>query len=141
MCDYSLEHRESREAVVGEELTTKNFSNSPNSPTRGFSAPENPEMAVCLLPGTELKFEKPIRIEGLWGLLLPFTEPDSYLARFRQINLESAYKHHDAIELETGRIILLNDLRGDQKAIVLQLPAFGYPARAQSRDSEVTVLA
>jgi hypothetical protein len=119
MCDYSLEHHESRAACLGDELVTKKFS---NSPSRGFCAPAAPSVAVCLLPGTELKFKKPIRLAGLMGLLVPFFETDCYLARFRRINLESEYRRHDALELENGRFILLNDLRRGQHATVLQLP-------------------
>ena len=47
MCDYSLESVQSRPAKVGDRLTTRLFRTS----TRGFSAPENKYVAVCLLPG------------------------------------------------------------------------------------------
>ena len=52
MCDYSLETIQSRSAKVGDRLTTHLF----KTRTRGFSAPENRDVAVCLLPGTELSF-------------------------------------------------------------------------------------
>jgi hypothetical protein len=51
MCDYSLHQVASRPAKVGDELITTRFD---RSITRGFSAPGQPDVAVCLLPGTEL---------------------------------------------------------------------------------------
>src|SRR6266567_1120690 len=45
------------------------------------------------------------------------------LARFRQINLEQASVHHDALEFPNGKIILLARLCEGQQATVLQLPA------------------
>jgi hypothetical protein len=54
MCDYSLHNVRSRPAKAGDKLTTRNFDTS----TRGFSAPEDANMAVCVLPGTELAFKR-----------------------------------------------------------------------------------
>jgi hypothetical protein len=45
------------------------------------------------------------------------------LARFRQINLDNAATHHDALEFPDGQVILLTRLREGQHATVLQLPA------------------
>jgi hypothetical protein len=56
MCDYSLTFFQSRPAVVGETLTTANFGTG----TSGFHGAEDKNVAVCLLPGTELAFEKPV---------------------------------------------------------------------------------
>ena len=52
MCDFSLHHVNSRPAKVGDRLTTHDF----RTGTRGFAASEDANMAVCLLPGTELSF-------------------------------------------------------------------------------------
>ena len=52
MCDYSLQNVKIRPAKVGDKLFTRRFS----SGTGGFSAPEDINVAVCLLPGTELSF-------------------------------------------------------------------------------------
>ena len=52
MCDYSLHNVESRPAKVGDKLTTHHFKTG----TTGFAAPEDANMAVCVLPGTELAF-------------------------------------------------------------------------------------
>ena len=53
MCDYSLDLVASRPAKVGDELVTTQFK---NSITRGFAAIGEPNVAVCLLPGTALEF-------------------------------------------------------------------------------------
>ena len=55
MCDYSLHSVASRPARVGDKLLTTKFS---NSVTRGFAAVGEPNVAVCLLPGTEIAFDK-----------------------------------------------------------------------------------
>ena len=55
MCDYSLHAVASRPAKFGDQLTTTTF---PNTVTRGFCALEERHVAVCLLPGTEIAFEK-----------------------------------------------------------------------------------
>jgi len=52
MCDCSLQNVKSRSAAVGDKLVTHNS----GSRTRGFAAPERPDVAVCLLPGTEIAF-------------------------------------------------------------------------------------
>ena len=58
MCDFSLQSARSRSAKVGDKLTTRNFGTG----TRGFAAPEDPTVAVCLLPGTELAFSRDVAL-------------------------------------------------------------------------------
>ena len=60
MCDYSLQGVASRPAAVGDKLVTRNFGTG----TRGFSAPEDRNTAVCLLPGTEIAFAAEVAIES-----------------------------------------------------------------------------
>ena len=60
MCDYSLHGVASRRAKVGDRLVTKRFW---NTTTRGFSAIEEPTLAVCRLPGTEVGFETEVQRE------------------------------------------------------------------------------
>jgi hypothetical protein len=50
MCDYSLHHVNSRPAKIGDRLTTRNFGLG----TREFAASEDTNLAICVLPGTEL---------------------------------------------------------------------------------------
>jgi hypothetical protein len=57
MCDYSLELA-SRPAKVGDKLVSTSF---PHTVTRGFASVDEPNVAVCLLPGTELAFDKEVR--------------------------------------------------------------------------------
>ena len=116
MCDFSLHAVRSRPAKVGDKLTTRLF----NSGTRGFSAPEDEGMAVCLLPGTELSFTEAVRRSPRW----PWnTNVINYkTAIFRQINKEVQHTHHDALEFPTGQIVLLTLLEEGQQATVLQLP-------------------
>lgn len=127
MCDYSLENQISRAAEVGDKLVTSSF---PMTPTRGFCAVNEPGVAVCLLPGTELAFEHPVRYNGLIGVFMNFVRAklgykmsEASLARFRQVELNNPHTHHDAIELADGRIIKLTLLQEGQRARVIQLPA------------------
>ena len=61
MCDYSLNFVASRPARVGDRLISSRFR---ASPTRGFAAIGEPEVAVCLLPGTEVAFERDVECDG-----------------------------------------------------------------------------
>jgi hypothetical protein len=49
MCDYSLHNVKTRPAKVSDKPATRNF----GAGTRGFSALEDHNVAVCVLPGTE----------------------------------------------------------------------------------------
>ena len=60
MCDYSLENVLSRPAAVADRLVTTTF---PNTITRGFAAVDDVHTAVCLRPGTELAFERPVEYD------------------------------------------------------------------------------
>ncbi len=135
MCDYSLDFVASRPAKVGDKLVTTKFK---NSVTRGFAAVEELTVAVCVLPGTEIAFEQEVEY---CHSLLPNQKVAERLARFRQINLEQASVHHDALEFPNGKIILLARLCEGQHATVLQLPASPRAtneAEQQKRGSLVT---
>jgi hypothetical protein len=118
MCDYSLEHLASRPAKVGDKLVSTKF---PNSITRGFSAVGEPNVAVCLMPGTELAFEQEVSCVHALGLLPSRKIPDK-VARFREINLQNPHDHHDALEFSGGQLVLVTRLCEGQTATVLQLP-------------------
>ena len=47
----------------------------------------------------------------------------SQVARFRRVNEDRKFVHHDALELPSGKVVLLTRLLGGQRATVLQLPA------------------
>jgi hypothetical protein len=119
MCDYSLENIATRTARIGEKLVSTQF---PSSLTRGFAAIGEPDVAVCLLPGTELAFDRDVECDHPLGLYEKRKLREK-VARFRQINLHSPYEHHDALEFPSGKVILLTRLSIGQFATVLQLPA------------------
>jgi hypothetical protein len=118
MCDYSLKDVKSRPAAVGDELVTHYF----RTGTRGFVAPSNPEMAVCLLPGTEIAFPHGLHITHRNFFGWPRRRVSYATAIFRQINKQSPNTHHDAIEFPDGHTVLLTNLPDGQIATVLQLP-------------------
>ncbi|HET9902833.1 MAG TPA: hypothetical protein VFQ27_03935 [Xanthobacteraceae bacterium] len=119
MCDYSLENVASRPAKVGDRLVTTSFH---NSITRGFAAVDEPNVAVCLMPGTEIAFDRTVLCEPALSIFGNHDLRQS-VARFRQVNLNQEHAHHDALEFPDGQIVLLTRLREGQYATVLQLPA------------------
>jgi hypothetical protein len=149
MCDYSLENRVSRPAVVGEKLITTNF----GSGTGGFAAVDDTPashggrtsdmVAVCLLPGTELAFDGPVRTKAWYqyieayhwasdAVFHPEQEIEHKVARFTKINVEAKSRHHDGLEFP-DRIgvapVLLTNLVPGQVATVLQMPVDEEAAR------------
>jgi len=124
MCDYSLHHVRSRPAKVGDKLTTRDF----NLGTRGFAASEDMNVAVCVLPGTELSFEREVTCVPRmmrWGA----KTINHTTAIFRQINKGWQTAHHDALEFPDGQVVLLTLLTEGQRATVLQLPATGVETK------------
>ena len=63
MCDYSLHAVASRPAQVGETLITTTFR---GTSTRGFASENDPAVAVCMLPGTELAFADDVKYDNRW---------------------------------------------------------------------------
>ena len=138
MCDYSLHLVASRPATVGDKLVTTALN---DSLTRGFAAVGEPHVAVCLLPGTEVAFEREVERERVFKLFRNQKFIKEKVARFRQINLEQPHVHHDALEFPDGQVVLLTRLREGQHATVLQLPASPRAtneAEQQKRSSLVT---
>ena len=119
MCDYSLHHVATRPAKIEDRLVTTKFH---NSITRGFAAVGDPRVAVCLLPGTELAFDRDVECEPALAIF-PTKKIGQKVARFRQINLDQPTVHHDALEFPDGQIVLLTALCSGQHATVLQMPA------------------
>jgi hypothetical protein len=127
MCDYSLQHLASRPAKVGDKLVSTKFT---HSLTGGFCAVGEPNVAVCLLPGTELAFEREIECEAGFRILPP-RKLGAKVARFRRVNEAQPSMHHDALELPGGKVVLVTYLREGQRATVLQLPVGERPHRAE----------
>jgi hypothetical protein len=119
MCDYSLTNVRSRPAKVGDTLICHNFGTG----TRGFCALNEPGVAVCVLPGTELAFAGDVQCDAIGLLPWRKTVVGQRTAIFRQVNRERLAAHHDALEFPDGRVVLLTLLREGQEATVLQLPA------------------
>ena len=125
MCDYSLHAVATRPAEVAETLVSTRFQ---STTTRGFASPDNPQVAVCLRPGTEIAFEHDVQTDGMM-----FRKNIGVrLARFRQIDLHKRFQHHDALEFSNGAIVLVTNLTAGQRATVLQLPASPNEERPQA---------
>jgi len=127
MCDYSLHHVATRPARIEDKLVATKF---PNSITRGFAAVGEPNVAVCLLPGTEIAFDQNVECEPSFGIS-PNKKIGERLARFRQINMDNPVAHHDALEFPDGQVVLVTRLCQRQRATVLQLPIAAQPAAAE----------
>ena len=80
-------------------------------------------VAVCVLPGTELSFADEVRCLPTGLVAWRDKVIEHKTAIFRQINKDKVATHHDALEFPDGRIVLLTTLCGGQQATVLQLPA------------------
>jgi hypothetical protein len=120
MCDFSLQHAKSRPAVVADKLVSHNFGRG----TVGFKAVDDPvgeATAVCLLPGTELAFDKPVKLR--WCAEETKSLEAFTTAIFRQRDQDKPSVHHDVLEMPDGQQILLTSLEEGQTATVLQLPA------------------
>ena len=123
ICDYSLQHVKSRAANVGDKLTVKDFGRG----TRGFAdvsetdIPGDQAVAVCVLPGTEIAFEKPVQMQKYYSC--DGSDVQDTVARFRQIDKETELTHHDALEFGNGKFVKLTYLVTGQTCTILQLPA------------------
>ena len=121
MCDFSLQHAKSRPAVVADKLVSHNFGRG----TIGFKSVDDPvgdATAVCILPGTELGFDKAIKLRWSYNEGKRF-EGQFTTAIFRQRDKDKPNVHHDVLEMPDGEQVLLTHLEEDQNATVLQLPA------------------
>ena len=131
MCDYSIENCKSRDARVGDRLVSGRIRTTDGSWTRskGFYAKGDDSTAICLRPGTELAFE------GVWWWLAAVKESSNFsTAIFREVNVDNAIAHHDALESPDGRIIKVAWLTPGQTAVVLQLPATQIQKQAHAEE-------
>lgn len=141
MCDYSLMHVRSRAAKVGDKLTSGRIKGDPiqtdSWATKGLFDAREPEVAVCLLPGTEVSFsDAPVTFLGI-----PVWRSKQATATFRQINKERECTHHDAFEFKSGEVRLVNDLKPGQKVRVLQLPAAPKTEREAAEQKRLDIVA
>jgi len=132
MCDYSLEFVASRPAKVGDRLVSTQFR---NSITRGLAAIAEPHVAVCLLPGTELAFEKDVEHEPAFHVFRGSKKVRAKVAQFRRVSPNHPRAPHDALEFPSGEIVLVTRLCPGQVATVLQLPALPH-IRSQAEENK-----
>jgi len=135
MCDYSLHLVASRPAKVGDKLVTTDFA---NSITRGFAGIGEPEVAVCLLPGTELVFDSDLQYHRALNLFGK-ARVNHRVARFRQINVNDPHVHHDALEFPDGQIVKVTRLVAGQTATVLQLPVSTLDHKTAPQETARTI--
>jgi len=134
MCDYSLHLIASRPAKVADRLVSTDFV---KSITRGFTEIGEPDVAVCLLPGTELAFDNDVQFDRAFSMF-GRARIAHRVARFRQINMDDPHVHHDALEFPGGQIVLVTRLVPGQSATVLQLPAAQDRTRAKEPQTAQT---
>jgi hypothetical protein len=139
MCDYSLHSVASRPAKVGDKLVSTQFN---NLFTRGFAAVGEPHVAVCLLPGTEVAFEKEAEYERSLGIFPNWMrgKVGHKVARFRQVKMDNPHTHHDALEFPDGTLVRVHALREGQHATVLQLPVALRTAEEAKEQGRVSVV-
>ena len=141
MCDYSLHHVASRPAKVRDKLVTTELA---RSSARGFAAigelgaklvihDSPPQVAVCLLPGTELAFDDDVLYDRAFSLFGK-ARVHHKVARFREIDGNDPHVHYDALEFPNGQVLKLRQLVAGQTATVLQLPvATRHPDHVETR--------
>lgn len=165
MCDYSLESYVSRSAKVGERLRTYTFPSLSagmvgtyeGSPTllaqamrmlKAIGGDWDFGCAVCLQPGTELMFSKPIEFSHCrtaWGshhTAAKFVQLECvggpaliYLIDGREV------RERDAIELPDGSRYLFRDLAPAQICTVVQLPRAADEHDVKARiDDDISAL-
>ena len=135
MCDYSLENVASRPAAVADRLVTTTF---PNTITRGFAAADDINTAVCLMPGTELAFDR--EVEYHHPVTHARTRAVALTARFRELDRDNPYAHHDALEFSDGLIVPLTRLVSGQRASVLQFRPSGGGGEGGGRAAGAEIL-
>jgi hypothetical protein len=117
MCDYSLHAVATRPAKAGETLITATFR---GTSTRGFASEDEPEVAVCLLAGTELAFAENVKYDSRW---IWTRRANFRVGKLGEIDRHLPDRHHDTIEFPDGSHVLVTLLCEGQRASVLQLPA------------------
>lgn len=134
MCDYSLHLVASRPAKVADRLVSTDFV---TSITRGFTAIGQPDVAVCLLPGTELAFDDDVQFDRAFSMF-GRARAHHRVARFRQVNMDDPHVHHDALEFPGGQIVMVTRLVPGQTATVLQLPAAPHARDGDKTQADAT---
>jgi hypothetical protein len=127
MCDYSLHAVATRPAKVGETLVTTTFR---GTSTRGFASESDPNVAVCMMPGTELAFAQDVKYDNRWIWTRTI---NSRVGKFGKVDPHIPDRHHDAVEFPDGNYVLVTQLCEGQRAVVLQLPVTAQPVSAPTQ--------
>jgi hypothetical protein len=130
MCDYSLQFVASRPAKTGDRLVSARFA---NSTTHGLASVGEPNVAVCLAPGTEVAFEGDVRYHRTFCFAIGTVH--QRVARFRQIDKNRPDVHHDAFDFPGGHVVLISRLTEGQRLVVLQLPASPAPNASRTKSA------
>src|SRR5262249_14651931 len=78
-----------------------------------------------------------VECEPSFGIgILPNKKIGQRLARFRQINMDNAVTHPDALEFPDGQVVLVTRLCEGQCATVSQLPAGVRPETSEKAEPE-----
>ena len=101
MCDYSIQAKRQRQAVVGERLKIRILGGY-NS--RGFSPPGEPETAVCLRPDNEVMLELTPELARTYSL------PQRPKAKFAYLSGPNSCTYRDGLVFENGKKVLINSL-------------------------------
>jgi hypothetical protein len=80
-----------------------------------------------------LAFDQDVKLDQSW---ISTKATNFRVARFRKIDQHNAYRHHDALELPDGNVVLVTHLKSGQRATVLQLPVTHQPEHATPTSEE-----
>jgi hypothetical protein len=86
------------------------------------------------MPGTEVAFERDVEVEPAVSLFRN-QNLKQRVARFREVEMDRPYVHHDALEFPDGQVALVTSLVEGQRLTVLQLPAAEHPAKAAPEET------
>jgi len=102
MCDYTSGITSRKPpAKIEDKLVADEFH---SSILRGSRPVGQPNVAVCLLPGTEIAFDESVECEPSFGIgILPNKKDGQRLARFRQVNMDNPVAHTMRWNFPTGR--------------------------------------
>jgi hypothetical protein len=115
MCDYSMHAIKNRKAVVGDKIKTSIF-NGHSSPGIESCAPGEAMMAICLIPGTGIEFDRPVtyRKNG-YAMMVS----DYRTAKYVHIP-NASYSDH--LKFPDGSLILIAYLAPGQTGTVAYVP-------------------
>ena len=124
MCDYSLEHYQSRPARQGEDYVTNRFPSS----SIGFVVPGDQSVAVCMTCDMRLRLKNiPVSLQTRLGVtasqVVTFTRLDAGLYR-------------DGVRFGSGQIVSLQELGPGVIACLEDALAGPLPERKEERKPE-----